>query len=187
MKVLKFQKNKIYLEDEIIDVNREIKSKYGIKEGRELSLEEYKSIIYDSALSKSYFLLSRRDYGVRELLEKLQQKYKRSSIVKEILESVVERLKNIGYLDDLSYVKSFIKGKENLGKRRIEYQLHLKGIDQDIINAAYESLKDEINEKDEIKKLFYKVKKKDKDKQIAYFIRRGFNYSDILEVLKELE
>ncbi len=187
MKILKFQKNKIYLEDdEIIDINRDIKAKYRIKTGGEISAKDYKDIIYESALSKSYFLLSMRDYTTRELLQKLKMKYKRKVIIETILYKVVEKLSELGYIDDYSYTESYINRKRNLGRKRIEYELHIKGIDSTIINEVYEN-SEKIDEKEEIKKLLYKVKNKDENKQIAYFIRRGFKLQDILEVIKGLK
>ena len=187
MKILRFQKNKIYLEDnEVIDINRDIKAKYRIKTGGEISPEDYKSIIYESALSKSYFLLSMRDYTSRELLQKLKMKYKRKTVIETILYNVVEKLSELGYIDDYSYTESYIDRKKNLGRKRIEYELHIKGIDSTIINEVYANA-EKINEKEEIEKMLYKVKNKDENRQIAYFIRRGFKLQDILEVIKGLK
>lgn len=183
MKILKFQKNKIYLQnDEIIDINRDIKAKYRIKNDGEINLEEYRNIIYDSALSKSYFLLSKRDYTVRELLQKLRMKYKKSPTIEGLLQDVVSKLSELGYLDDYSYAESYIGIKKQLGRKRIEYELHLKGIDSLIIEGIYGEK--EIDEKKMIYHLLHKVKNKEKDKQISYFMRRGFKLSDILDVLK---
>jgi len=184
MKILKFQKNKVYLEnDEIIDINRDIKAKYRIKTDGEISIDEYHNIIYDSALSKSYFLLSKRDYTVRELLQKMRVRYKRSSIVENQLQKVISKLSELGYLDDYSYANSYIRMKKKLGRKRIEYELNLKGIDSSTINAIYGE--QEMDEKKIISDLFHKVKNRERDKQIAYFMRRGFKLSDILDVLKE--
>lgn len=186
MKILKFQKNKIYIEnDEIIDINRDIKAKYRIKTDSEISRDEYLSIIYDSALSKSYFLLSKCDYTVRELLQKLRMKYKRSSVVEGQLQKVVSKLSELGYLDDYSYAESYISEKKRLGRKRVEYELHLKGVDSSIIESIYGE--EEIDEKKLISDLLHKVKNKEKDKQVAYFMRRGFKLRDILDVLKGLD
>ena len=184
MKILKFQKNKIYLEnDEIIDINRDIKAKYRIKTDSEISVEDYRQIIYESALSKSYFLLSMRDYTVKDLLQKLGMKYKRNIVVRQELEKVVFKLSELGYIDDYSYAKSYVERKKNLGRKRIEFELHIKGIDSKVIDEVYEK-HETIDEKEEIRSLLHKVKNKDENKQIAYFMRRGFKFSDILDVLK---
>jgi len=185
MKILKFQKNKIYLEnDEVIDINRDIKAKYRIKTDGEISPEEYRDIIYDSALSKSYFLLSKRDYTVRELLQKFRMKYKRNSVVESQLQKVISKLSELGYLDDYSYAESYISSKKSLGRKRIEYELHLKGIDSSTIDSIYGEEK--VDEKKKISDLLYKVKNKEKEKQVAYFMRRGFKLGDILDILKGL-
>jgi regulatory protein len=184
MKILKFQKNKIYLEnDEIIDINRDIKAKYKIKTDGEISVEDYKNILYESALSKSYFLLSMRDYTTRDLIQKLKMKYRRSSTVDRELNKVMEKLSELGYLDDYSYTESYINRKKNLGRKRIEFELHIKGIDSKVIDEVYEK-HEEIDEKEEIRALLHKVRNKDENKQIAYFMRRGFKFNDILEVIK---
>ena len=186
MKILKFQKNKIYLQsDEVIDINRDIKVKYKIETEGEISFEQYKNIIYDSALSKSYFLLSRRDYTIKDLLQKLRMKYKKNAVVEEQLQKVIFKLSKLGYLNDYNYAKSYINIKKQLGRKRIEYELYLKGIDSSMIDSIYS--KKEIDEKKIILNLLYKVKNKEKDKQIAYFIRRGFKICDILDALKGLE
>lgn len=190
MKVLKFQKNKIYLEeDEIIDINRDIKAKYDIKKGRELSAEEYGEIIYDSALSKSYFLLSMRDYTKRDLFFKLRDKYKKSNRVTFQLNKVIERLVEQGYIDDYTYTQSYIYSKGSRGKNRIKYELSMKGIPSSVVDEVYSELREqgEDDEREKIRKQYSKVRKKERDKQISYFARRGFNLGDILEVLKEME
>ena len=185
MKILKFQKNKIYLEnDEVIDINRDIKAKYGIKTDGEISVEDYRNIIYESALSKSYFLLSMRDYTTRDLLQKLNMKYKRTSTTKNELNKVVEKLSELGYIDDYSYTESYINRKKNLGRKRIEFELHIKGIDSSVIDQVYAE-HETIDEKEEIENLLHKVKNKEHDKKVAYFMRRGFKLSDILEVVKK--
>ncbi|MCK5779535.1 MAG: regulatory protein RecX, partial [Psychrilyobacter sp.] len=181
MKVLKFQKNKIYLQDnEVIDINRDIKAKYRIKTDSEITFEEYKSIIYESALSKSYFLLSMRDYTKRDLLNKFRMKYKRSSTVEEELKKVIYKLEELGYIDDYSYAKSYIDRKKSVGRKKIEYELHIKGISSEIISNIYNNENIARDEKELIEKEFHKVRNKEKDKQVAYFMRKGFKLSDIL-------
>jgi len=188
MKILKFQKNKIYLEDyEVIDINRDIKAKYRIKTGGEISVEDYKKIIYESALSKSYFLLSIRDYTERELLQKLRMKYKKSELVGVELKKVVNKLLELGYIDDYNYAKSYIERKKSIGRKKIEYELHIKGITSEIISTIYSKENFGKDEKVQIENQLHKVKNREKDKQIAYFMRKGFKLSDILEVLKGLE
>ncbi len=186
MKILKFQKNKIYLQDdEIIDINRDIKAKYRIKTDGEISMSEYRDIIYDSALSKSYFLLSKRDYTIREILQKLRMKYKKSSTIEGRLQEVISKLSELGYLDDYSYAEFYINSKKSLGRKRIEYELYLKGIDSSTIESIYGV--GEVDEKKMISDLLHKIKNKEKDRQVAYFMRRGFKLGDILDVIEGLD
>jgi regulatory protein len=127
-----------------------------------------------------------RDYAKRDLFQKLKMKYKRRAVVETILYNVVEKLSELGYINDYDYTESYINRKKNLGRKRIEYELHLKGINSEIINKVYSEL-DLIDEKEEIRKMFHKVRNKEHEKRVAYFMRRGFKLGDILEVLKDLD
>lgn len=188
IKVLKFQKNKIYLEnDEIIDINRDIKAKYSIKTGCEITDDDYQNIIYDSALSKSFFLISMRDYTTRDMMQKLKMKYRRTQKVEKRLVEVIKKLTELGYLDDYSYTESYINRKKDLGKKRILFDLSMKGINSSIVNEVYDRSIEEESEIEKIKALLYKVEKKEKEKKIAYLMRRGYKLGDILDVLKGLE
>ncbi len=187
-KIAKIQRNKIYLETgETIDINRDIKAKYELRMGEVISQENYKKIIYESALSKSFYLLSMRDYTASELLRKLKEKYKISFEIEKILLEVIKKISDLGYLDDYEYALSYINRKKDLGLKRIRYELGMKGISNSIIEDVYNKSLEETSEIEKIEKLIYKIEKKDRNKQIAYFLRRGFEIGDVLEVLENLE
>lgn len=179
MILYKVEKNKLYLEnDEIIDVNPDIIYEYRLKSDMNISKELYKKVVYEAILSKAYFYLSRRDYSVKELKNKLKFKFQKHL---NSIESVADKLNCTGYLNDFEYAKRYINSK-SYGRRRIEYELFMKGISKQIIAEIYSlDIKDE---KAEIRKLLPKLKKKDRDKKIAYLLRRGFNLDDILHELK---
>ena len=184
MKIKKVARNKLYLEgndeDEIIDVSPNIIAEMDLIRKKDLSRDEYRRVIYLASLAKALFLLSRRDYSKKEMLTKLKLKYREY----EILEEVVEKIEARGFINDLDYARAIIE-RSRESKRKIEYQLGVKGIDREIISEAFGEA--EHDEKDEIRKQLKKVMKREKDKQVAYLMRKGFKYGDIKEVMNELE
>ena len=91
-------------------------------------------------------------------------------------------LKEKGYLDDYSYVKSYISFKK-ISKKKVYYDLMMKGIKKTLIDEVYEEF--EIDEKIDIRKFLEKLDKKEEKKKIEFLLRKGYNLRDILEVLKE--
>ena len=144
----------------------------------ELSREEYSRVIYLASLAKALFLLSRRDYSQKEMLQKLKMKFREYVIVEEVVEKIVAR----GFINDLDYARAMIE-RSHESKRKLEYQLSMKGISREVISEAFGET--EHDEREEIRKQLKKVAKREKDKQIAYLMRKGFKYEDIREVMRE--
>jgi len=144
----------------------------------ELSREEYSRVIYLASLAKALFLLSRRDYSQKEMLQKLKMKFREYVIVEEVVEKIVAR----GFINDLDYARVMIE-RSHESKRKLEYQMSMKGISREVISEAFGET--EHDEREEIRKQLKKVAKREKDKQIAYLMRKGFKYEDIREVMRE--
>lgn len=94
------------------------------------------------------------------------------------IEMVITRLCEHGYLDDEKYAAFFVENrfaKKGVSRRRLEQELRLKGIDQDIIENVLENTTR--NDDEEIMKMIEKKRKKYTDeKLIAYLVRQGFDY-----------
>ncbi|WP_319369857.1 regulatory protein RecX [uncultured Ilyobacter sp.] len=177
MKILNLKRNKLYLEDnKVIDVSPDIICKMDLSRKKELSIEEYKRVVYLAALSKSYFLLSRRDYTSKELEKKLLIKFQEKDIIKK----VIAEIEGKGYIDDFSYAKSFIE-KSRDGRKKIEYDLRLRGVKPEIIKEAFNDSCE--NEVFKIKKLLSKISGKPHDKKINFLLRKGFDYESVKEAL----
>ena len=114
------------------------------------------------------------------MLTKLRIKFREVNI----LEEVVDKIEARGFINDLDYARSFIE-RSRESKRKIEYQLSMKGVSREIVSEAFGEA--EHDEKEEIRKQLKKVAKREKDKQIAYLMRKGFKYGDIKEVMAEIE
>lgn len=179
MKIEKVWKNKVYFEGNLVfDINFDIKNIYGLEEGLDLPFEIYKKMLYDSCLLKGYKLISRKEYSRKELFNKLVFVYKDKVIVDRVLDSFEEK----SYVNDYEYAALYVKNKK-MGRQRIKYELAMKGIDEKIIDRVYSENKPD--EKAEIKKMLRKVEGKDYRKKVEFFLRRGYNLDDILEIIKD--
>ncbi len=90
--------------------------------------------LYLSALKS----LTRRQYSLRELEQKLLQSCQKPALVSQ----VVERLKGLGYIDDRRFAQLFIQSRlqnKLLGRSRILAELTAKGIDPAMVREILES------------------------------------------------
>lgn len=179
VKIEKVIGNKVYFQNGlIIGLSRTIISEYNLKRREMLSDEEYMKILEIAALSTSYYLLSKRDYSKRELFEKLYGKY----FNKEIINKVMEILKDKGYLDDYEFARGYVN-THSYGKVKMTFMLKQKGITSDIIEEVLEDNRDE--ELENLRKHLKKIRGREVEKQIAALMRKGFNYGDIKKVMNE--
>ncbi|KPU43887.1 regulatory protein RecX [Oxobacter pfennigii] len=111
---------------------------YGIKEKAAFNERDLKAIIhqckYKQAFNKAIKMLSLRCKSEYEIRKKLLSEFDN-----EVIDRVIERLKELRYIDDLEYTKQYIKDKISLnmlGKNRVKNDLRKKGIDINIINGV---------------------------------------------------
>ena len=103
-----------------------------------------------------------------------------------LVEPVLARLVERGYVDDERFAKLWIENRsvrKGISQKKLRLELQSKGISQDIIDACLsEGVRDEHKE---LEKVIAKKAKKypDEQKLIQYLLRQGFNYSDVLEAL----
>ena len=184
MKILKIQKNKIYLEDnnEVIDISPDIKSMFSLKEGDDISIK-YDDISYEAALAKGLFLLSIKDRTKKNLQNKLNEKF----INKKMVDKAVDKLEQLGYVNDFDYAINFIRNSK-YGYQRIVAELMSKGLTRNTIEEAYLIIEeaDDIDNK-KLEKAIMKSNKKEEKKLIEYLLRQGFKLDKIFVKLKELK
>lgn len=196
MKINKIYRNKIYLDtEEIMDISPLIRQKYDLKVND--SIERfYDEISYEASLEKGIFLISLKDRTKKEVRLKLEEKFWN----KDAVLKAIEKLEELGYLNDLNYAISYIESK-TYGKNRISYNLFQKGIDRSTVEKAYLTLDEEKEENiDDVKleKLIDKnsrkinssnsrdeKKLKEEQKLIQYLARQGFSLDKIFKKLKE--
>ena len=147
------------------------------------------------AKRRAMLLLAARDYGRKELYDKLMNNYSEETSL-----AVTEMMMEYGYIDDERYAKKLAKTYIEIrkyGKKRAALMMREKGLDRDIIDEAladYDSdtITSEIVEllrKKYMDRLFLVglEGKKEMQKVIAALARRGYSYSDIKTALYILE
>ena len=180
---------------EIMDISPLIRQRYDLKANDNIE-RFYDEISYEASLEKGIFLISLKDRTKKELQLKLEEKYQNKAAVLR----AIEKLEELGYLNDLNYAMSYIESK-TYGKNRVSYNLFQKGVRKDIVEKAYLALDEEKEENVEDVKLEKLIEKKGKkininnerdekkikeeQKLIQYLARQGFSLDKIFKKLKE--
>lgn len=124
----------------------------------------------------------------KELEKKMLEKYS-----EEITAETIEFMEKYGYINDREFALDYAKEKSHLngwGKRKIVYQLSLKGISRKDIDNMLESgileensrLMQLINKKLKGKK---EIDAKEKQKLFAFLARKGYGYDEINSAFSE--
>ena len=180
---------------EIMDISPLIRQRHDLKINDNIE-RFYDEISYEASLEKGIFLISLKDRTKKELQLKLEEKYQNKAAVLR----AIEKLEELGYLNDLNYAMSYIESK-TYGKNRVSYNLFQKGVRKDIVEKAYLALDEEKEENVEDVKLEKLIEKKGKkvninnewdekkikeeQKLIQYLARQGFSLDKIFKKLKE--
>lgn len=166
--------------------------KQGLYNGQELSQDELVALKDDSVKDKARYqalgLVSRRMRSEWELRDYL----KRKEYAPEVIEFVISWLAEFGYVDDTKFADAWVRNRRLLkpaSARRLNQELRQKRVSDEIISEVL--AQDETDEKQVLKELIERkrrqTKYKDKIKLMQYLSRQGFNYSDIKDVLDDLE
>lgn len=206
MKIIKkIQRNKLYLDnEEIMDVSPLIRQKYNLKVNDDIE-SLYDDISYEASLEKGIFIISLKDRTKKELQTKLNEKYFNAKMIQK----AVQKLEELGYINDLDYTISYINNRK-YGKNRISYNLFQKGINRETIDKAYNIIEEEMEKNIEDRKLEKAILKhrkkllvddeekdtslegkmkrlKEEQKVIQSLARQGFEIEKIFSKLKEFK
>lgn len=163
-----------------------------LKEGESVDAKKLEELVFDSEKERAF------TYAVeyickylptkKQLIHKLYEK----KLNKKLVEYVIEKCEEYGYIDDLKYAQNYIYQNKNIkGKLRLEKELMLKGIDKTLIYTALEDYKEE----DGCLKLAQKrARNKDLDDPkvyaslLRYLQYRGYEFDEIkrcIDIIKE--
>ena len=187
-----------------MDVSPLIRQKYNLKVNDDIE-SLYDDISYEASIEKGIFIISLKDRTKKELQTKLNEKYFNTKMVQK----AVQKLEELGYINDLDYTISYINNRK-YGKNRISYNLFQKGINRETIDKAYNIIEEEIekniedrklekailkhrkkllvNDKEKDTSLEGKMKRlKEEQKVIQSLARQGFEIEKIFSKLKEFK
>lgn len=170
----------------------ELVYKYQLKVNLELSSEQLQEILkessYKEALSKGVNYLSKCLKTKRQVKDYLVKKNYDENVVWQ----VVDRLKEIGLIDDVEFSKRYIESASfSQGRRMIEFKLMSKGVKKEDILCAYEQLNVNYdNSARYVAEKYIKNKERTKEnflKTYKYLIGKGFSYDEAQSAVSFLQ
>jgi regulatory protein len=145
------------------------------------------------AFQRAVKLLAAKPRSVAELRERLLERCSSKAIV----ETVIARLREYGYLDDERYALGYASTKlrqQPIGRRRLQQSLQLKKVDQAVANEALdqvfaETSEEELLERAIAKRLRLRGQPKTRAEAKSLFdhlLRQGFPFELISEKVRAL-
>jgi len=155
-----------------------------------------KSYTEDELYTYAVEALARRMRTVAELKRMMRARIEdaESEYGKTLVELVIRRLKDRGYLNDAQYAASFSslrRDNQKFGRRRVVTDLKAKGMHPAVINQAVDTAFEGVSEEKQAREYLRKkrlVKPKDPKQAARIFrqlVRAGFGTRAILSVLKK--
>lgn len=186
-------RSRVYLDEELAFVlyKGEL-SRYGIKEGAELSEDIYREIL-DTVLTKRAKLRCMNLLKSMDRTEfQLRQKLRQGDYPEEVAERAIAYVKKFGYVNDRAYALRYIESRQGRDARRqIACDLRQKGISQDIIQEAFEEAEPQ-DEEALIRRLAEKkhidprtADRKERQRLYGFLMRKGFSSEAIGRALRE--
>jgi regulatory protein len=147
--------------------------------------------LYDYAVGA----LARRMRSVAELKRLLRNKVEANTeFGQTLVELIVVRLKNQGYLNDAKYAaaySSFRRDNEKFGRLRVVTDLKARGVHSDVIEKAVSTAYEEVNEEKLARDFLHRkrLRKPADQKQAARIFRQlmraGFQSKTVFAILKK--
>ena len=148
---------------------------------------EYTIEEFDRAKTKvmNYIMYKKRsEYKVRNKLNKVLEE--------NLLNDIIEYVKEAGYLSDTEYIKRAVdefKALNNLSRKEIKYKLYSKGIENSLIEDYFLEIKDDLYEYElkSARNIFVKKKNTIDEEEIKNYLRKKGYREDIIKQVVEKE
>lgn len=171
----------------------------GLKKGQRLEVSEQQALLDDEERLKARSVaLDYIAYQARTEQE-VRRKLARKGFAEPVADEAVERMRELGYLDDAAYARAYVRGRlsgRGHGPQRIRTDLRKRGVAPAVIDAAL----DELVQRDDLLETAlhhgrkrwvrlaseedpYKRRKKLSD----FLMRRGYDFDLIRRVVETLE
>jgi regulatory protein len=139
--------------------------------------------------------LGRRMRSVAELKRLLRRRVEvESEYGQTLVELVIRRLKDQGYLNDAKYAaaySSFRRDNEKFGRRRVITDLKAKGVHGEVIEVAVDSVYEDVNEEKQAREYLRRKRvakpkeRKDAARVFRHLLRAGFAPKTVFAILKK--
>lgn len=119
--------------------------------------------------------------------QEVRKKFEKE-IESDVLNTIIDDLKQNSYIDDEEYIKCAVREQMNLNTlsiKEIKYKLYTKGLKNSIIESYIERNMDELQkyEEDSAKKIFEKqIKNKEIESAKIFLLRKGYKKETIEKV-----
>lgn len=154
---------------------------------------EYPDKAIVRARNTAYRLLTFRPRSNYELEQKLREK----TFPEPVIQTVMQHLQRLGYIDDRKFAAQWAASRARLrgyGRRRIEQELRLKGVDQQTIHEALTEVIPPENEREIACKIVENKLRTIKNseprvqqRRLAGFLeRKGFSHEIIWDILRAM-
>ena len=183
----------IYLDDEFA-FGLTLMEAVKLRKGQTLTAEDIAILTNEDAINqavnRAIDFLSYRPRSSEEVRQNLVKK----DIPETVVSIAMERLQNLGYLDDIAFARFWIENRDTFkprAPRALRFELRQKGIGDDILDPLFEEILDvqdsayRVAEK-QIRQYKGKTRQECKKKLSGKLQRRGFDYGIIKEVLQGL-
>ncbi|KYH35581.1 regulatory protein RecX [Clostridium tepidiprofundi DSM 19306] len=187
----------IFVDDEFaFACSAELVYKYSLFKNKHIDFEYISDVINED----NYIKAKNRALRILEKCIKTEKEVKERLIKlgysDDTAERVLKFLKEYDFINDKKYAKMFIKEKIlKEGRNKIRFELLKKGVPEEIIQNEIDLIEceEEKNSAFELAEKRYKVLKKleTNDSKIYkklfnYLVRRGYEYNDIKNILKDI-
>jgi regulatory protein len=185
--------------DEKLIINLEVFIKSGLKKGMGVSSDRFSFLIDENrryyVKLRAIRLLARRPHSEKEIRTKLYQK----KYEKEMINDVIDELKEKELLDDYKFAQIFTEEKMRTklwGEKKMKGELIKKGISRELISQVIEEKFPEGNKLNDaiilaekkMKTLLHKnlEKRKLAEKIYSYLSSRGYDYETSREAVEKV-
>lgn len=151
-------------------------------------------------MGKTPEYLKAREKAIKYIMFKMRTSYEVYNKLltlefdEEIINKVIEDLTRLEYINDDEFVRKFIesnKKNKKISKNMIKLKLKSKGINVSNVEKYFSDVGfddlEVIKQLLEKKKFSSNLEYDEKNKIIAYCVRKGFSMNDVIKAIKEIE
>lgn len=123
--------------------------------------------------------------------KEVRQKFE-PTVEEEILDDIIEELKENGYIDDSNYIERAVQefiALKNMSMKEMKYKLFAKGLNNDIIDEYFSNHIDKLMdyELQSVKNVYYKKQMTMEEEEIKQFLlKKGYMMENIKEAFNEV-